>query len=468
MCRLRMPLFLVCLLCFLVAISILSPAEATSAIHKHLESHFGLGDVGNVKDVAGIYDFVTAFEKKNLEMMPTSPDYWCEHRYYKYAWDDHYQVPVTSCNSPRYTALGLQSSPVWTNDTVTSGPSHRRLGVTHGGASTATHANPACEDNDTAYQIEEDKPNVTCQEDASHACKIDLGILLCPQTCGYCAPFEYERVKRFGKPQVTLLPSVLFQTRLAEAECHGFAANLQTMNYNPLLTLLPALDGKKKGSLLKCIDREQQQSSEYALYLDCPEHTPSSRCVDGKVGIGSKQTFHGDTVYAEMLIESSKLLTGMKKVGWIDIQTDRVCISTMVYTELVEMFTSLTVEFSFDKAGNVEGAVHMITYRDLTRSAATDFVACLITTCVGALISVTSLAVFLCCHPEKYNLGLMLYEIISRLVLLIYPLLLLITWTQQVPMSHEYDLLMQTFMNNEGMDAEHVKHSVAEYFKAFW
>ena len=33
-------------------------------------------------------------------------------------------------------------------------------------------------------------------------------------------------------------------------------------------------------------------------------------------------------------------------------------------------------------------------------------------------------------------------------------------------MSHEYDLLMQTFMNNEGMDAEHVKHSVAEYFKA--
>ena len=24
-----------------------------------------------------------------------------------------------------------------------------------------THADPACEDNDTAYQIEEDKPNVT-------------------------------------------------------------------------------------------------------------------------------------------------------------------------------------------------------------------------------------------------------------------------------------------------------------------
>jgi hypothetical protein len=32
------------------------------------------------------------------------------------------------------------------------------------GSGTATHAYPACEDNDTAYQIEEDKPNVTGHE----------------------------------------------------------------------------------------------------------------------------------------------------------------------------------------------------------------------------------------------------------------------------------------------------------------
>ncbi|CAL1159747.1 unnamed protein product, partial [Cladocopium goreaui] len=463
----QMPLFLLCLICFLVAISILSPAEETSAIHQHLEAHFGLGDVGNIKDVAGIYAFVTAFEQKNLEMMPTSADYWCEHRYYQYAWNDHYQIPTSTCNSPRYTALGLQSAPVWTNGSGTSSSGHRRLAGSHTDTDgpTATHDNPPCEDNDTAYALEEDKPNITCEEDSSHACGIDLGILLCPKTCGYCAPFEYESLKRFGKPQLTLLPSVLFQTRLEETACHGFAATIQVQNYNPLLSLLPALDGKKKGNILKCIDRNQQQTSEYALYLDCPDHTPSHRCVDGKVGIGTKQSFHGETVYAEMLIESSKLLTGMQKVGWIDIQTDRVCVSTMVYTEGVEMFTSLTVEFSFDEAGNVEGAVHMITYRDLTREAASDFAGCLITTCVGAFISIVSLVAYLCCHPEQYNLGLMLYEIISRLVLFIYPLILLISWTQQQLMSHEYDLLMQAFMHNEGMDAEHVKHSVAEYFK---
>ena len=55
-------------------------------------------------------------------------------------------------------------------------------------------------------------------------------------------------MKRFGKPQTTLLPSVLYQTRLKEAECHGFATVVQSQNYNPLLTLLPALDGKKNGN----------------------------------------------------------------------------------------------------------------------------------------------------------------------------------------------------------------------------
>ena len=37
-----------------------------------------------------------------------------------------------------------------------------------------------------------------------------------------------------------------------------------------------------------------------------------------------------------MLIESDKVLTSMKKVGWIDIQTDKVSMSTMVYTEDLE------------------------------------------------------------------------------------------------------------------------------------
>ena len=38
------------------------------------------------------------------------------------------------------------------------------------------------------------------------------------------------------------------------------------------------------------------------------------------------------------------------------------------------------------------------------------------------------------------------------------PIDFVITWAQQVPMSHEYDLLLQTFLNNEGMDEAHLHH----------
>ena len=342
---------------------------------------------------------------------------------------------------------------------------HRRLGL--GGSGEATFPNPPCEDNDTAYQVAEEKNEknvtVTCREDASHACQIDVGILYCPKTCGYCSPFEYERMKSFGKPQMSLLPSVVYQTRFKEVDCHGYAAVIQGQNYNPLLTLLPAMDGKRRHNTLTCIDRSNSQSSDYALYMDCPEHTPSDRCIDGRVGMTLKHSFHGDTVYPEMLIESEKLLTSMQKAGWIDIQTDTVSVSTMIYTELVEMFTSLTVEFSLDSAGNVEGSVRMVTYRDLTRTAASNFVGYLITTCVCAFIGIVSLIVYICHNPEKIKV--MPYEILSRLVLLIYPLVLLISWSQQALMSHEYELLIQSFLANEGMDEVHLQHSMAQYLK---
>ena len=182
-------------------------------------------------------------------------------------------------------------------------------------------------------------------------------------------------------------------------------------------------------------------------------------------GSGTSRPFMGTPYMPEMLIESDKTLTGLEKVGWLDIQTDTVSVSTMVYTELLEMFTSVTVDFSFDYAGNVESSVHLVTYKDLIRTDADTFTACLTTTCVLAFFSMLSLTAFLCRHPEQYNLGLCLYEIIARLVFVVYPLVMLISWTQQQLMSHEYHLLLDAFLHNEGMDVEHITSSIAEYFE---
>jgi len=470
----NLPLFLLCLFCFLAAIAILSPPPQTAAIHRHLNSHFGLDQVAEVQDTAGIYDFLQSFENKNAELRATSFNYWCEHRYFQREWDDHYLVPVSSCPSPRYTALELQSSPVWTNSTTPStGGHHRRLsaerrlagGSTSTGGPEATHANPPCEDNDTAYQIEEDDPNITCHDHASHACATDLGLLYCPRTCGYCAPFSYDRYRKYTKPQVTLLPSVVHQTRYKTKACEGWAEKFLVQNYNPVLVTIPALDGPKNDELLVCVDRTSAYEEDHAFYLDCTPHTPSTRCVDGKIPITAKTLFHGQAVYAKMLIESSRDLSAMKEVGWIDSQTEHIAVSTVIYTEDLEMFTSLTVSFDFDYAGNVEGSVSMVTYKDVILTSAQNFVACLLTTCIGAFFSATASTVHLLRHREQCNWGLTCYEIFSRILLLVYPTILLISWSQQILMSHEFDLLLDTFISSDGVDESHLNHNMQEYFK---
>ncbi|OLP89606.1 hypothetical protein AK812_SmicGene28924 [Symbiodinium microadriaticum] len=188
-------------------------------------------------------------------------------------------------------------------------------------------------------------------------------------------------------------------------------------NYNPVLSLLPALDGKKNGTLFTCVDRLKQYDEEYAIYLECPTNMPSMRCADGR--------------YPTMLIESARDLQAMQKV----VSGERPCPSvfmvppgdvpakgTMIYTENIEMFTSLTVEFAFDYAGNIAGSVQMISYRDLVHSA-----------------SVVSL------HTKSGPIspgGITDLFLIQRCTM------------PQAYMSHEFESLLQTFLNSHGLNEE--------------
>merc|ERR1719460_1014123 len=90
-------------------------------------------------------------------------------------------------------------------------------------------------DDDETLGIQEGDTNITCrtypkrtmyktdEEWVEHLCATDLGITLCPYTCGYCPPFRYKHLKNFDKPQVTMLPVMIHQTRFAPMDCHGFA-----------------------------------------------------------------------------------------------------------------------------------------------------------------------------------------------------------------------------------------------------
>mmetsp|Transcript_49377 Transcript_49377/g.115461 ORF Transcript_49377/g.115461 Transcript_49377/m.115461 type:complete len:905 (-) Transcript_49377:40-2754(-) len=499
---LKLPCFLVGLGCFLVALCEFSPPASVHDVHEHIYNHFGIGNLKDVTEIEHVYDFIESFNHANEKLQATSYVYWCEERYVEHHWDHSIHAPRWTCPSPRMHSLSLveDDSASWSNrctgenatnnhchgapsgdesadhagsdvepDTSTDG--HRRLFMRRKLAGSAdSHAvqpYPACEDNDTLLQEEEeDNPDITCHHHAAEVCEIDFGILACPLTCGYCAPFTYSHSKLFEKPQVTMLPIVLFQTRFAVMDsCHGFAETYEAQPYNPQLTLLPALDGYRNGKVLTCVDRSQHYEGYYRAEHECPHDGPHVYCDDDGIMRDTRvHYFHGLPVYPKIMIEPARDLEFMKALDWIDLFTEELTVSTMVYTEDVEIFTSASITFTANVAGTVHGRHNLVSYRDLIGGSKTLFILCMLVTSVlafcGAVISIYEMAR----HPENCKWGYQLYELASRCILLSYPLVLLVSWTQQIPMAEEYDHLLHSFIDTPGISQDDMEVILDSYF----
>eukprot|EP00928_Gymnodinium_smaydae_P003482 TRINITY_DN11245_c0_g1_i3.p1 TRINITY_DN11245_c0_g1~~TRINITY_DN11245_c0_g1_i3.p1 ORF type:complete len:882 (+),score=150.35 TRINITY_DN11245_c0_g1_i3:109-2754(+) len=458
---LKLPLFFFCMVCFLTAAVELSPAESLFITHKHIRDHFDLGRASEVKTYSQLYDYALDFQIRNERLHAASPIYWCEKRYMTWVWNDDLIAPQAICKSPRLAALHMPGHTVkWSELHSTSGSNvsdtsaHGRLlgrrgrrGATSGGEP------PPCEDKDAQLKLEEADANVTCENSAQHVCDIELGILLCPKTCGFCSPFVYEHTHKYTKPQVTLLPAIIFQTRFMEVPCHDFADTYNTQPYNPALNLLPALDGDRRGSLISCLDRTRHHNDAFAMEKVCPPGSPTTHCSDGKLHVTPKHTFHGMTMYPEVLLEPERDIARMRAVEWLDHLTEEVTMSTMVYTEDLEMFTSLSVVFKIDEGGNINPHVDIISYRDLLGYHKVLFIVCLIASSVGGAVGVLQSLHHMRHHFDQWFIDKFIwFEFVARIVVMCYPCILLIAWCFQEEMSKEFDTLLHTFLDAESLD----------------
>lgn len=464
----KLPTFLVCLICFLLALCEFSPPAAMWRVHRNLWSQFSLGEVSNVASLASVYDFMATFEAQNRKMQATSAKYWCESRYANNVWDEKLLVPRWECKSPRQYALGYSNDATakysaWAAAGGTPQPSRRRRqGGSHSQA--ASSSLPACLDQNAVLQREASDPNTTCQAAAPSICDVDSGLAICPRTCGMCSPFEYEQMERFTQYQVAVLPAVVHQTRFAEEDCHDFAHAYETQKYNPLLAVLPPLDGQRLGRILHCLDRDKHYEGEWAFELACPQIAPTSACPSGKMHKTKRHKFHGIPVYPEILLEPKHDIASMKAVNWLDVQTEAVTLSTAIYSEGSEIFTSLLVEFNIDEVGNVVGAVKLISYRDLTGGAKATFIACLIICMVSGLVGVVISSYHLVRHSEDCRWGQKLYELFSRGLFFAYPLVLLVSWSQQKPMANEYSDLLSSFVDLPKLHHDNIEGLLHKYF----
>jgi len=493
-----------------------------------LISHFAIGDAEEIHTFREIYEYIEKFEKRNEELQATSAKYWCERRYFEHKWDADLGVPSRTCQSPRLHALtvGEEESQISWNDWYRSvhGESHpsdrgsagssSSTDSSSAGSSSSTHSSsssgrllqeevqvidepeygqlglvnltkvrraqaaifdsaPACVNQDMILAIEEGK-NTTCAEEAFHVCKTDTGMHLCSKECGYCSPFQYDRVHQFPKPQVTLLPIVVYQTMFASAPCHGYAATYLEQKVNPLLFILPALDGPRSDAIITCIDRSKPYTGDYAVEMECGDGYSPYYCkpctLKGKeskmcLRDTKRVDFHGLSVYPKMILQPHRDILRMAKLDWLNINTDEVSLSTVIYTEGQEIFTSVTLTFKVDEAGNVHESHQLVSYRDLTEDSKAIFIVCLIICCAMAFIGVSLSVIAMIKNPESCKWGLQAFELLSRSLLFAYPIVLLVSWSQQVPMSKEYDYLLRAILDMPELTETSANAALSQYFE---
>jgi len=318
----------------------------------------------------------------------------------------------------------------------------------------ASSSSASCVDNEALLKLMQVDDNATCNNTRSYICAIDIGIKACPATCGYCPPFSYRHVKDFVKPMITILPIMAHQTRFSKTDCHGFGEVYERQPSNQDLYLFPALDGERQGRVLTCIDRSSHEEGQYGHHVECPPTgMPEGRCTDGHMHITHKHTYHGQTVYPRMLFEPKKDIDAMKAVNWLDLQTDELTVSTLIYTEGVEIFTSVSLTFTMDLAGNIHVRNKMISYRDLINNAKIWFITLLTLVMLGSLLNIFLSIVQMKRDPECRCTS-QIFELVTRSGLCAYCMILLITWSQQLPMSKEYDDLLHTLLDFHGADFE--------------
>eukprot|EP00403_Amphidinium_massartii_P024999 CAMPEP_0178391464 /NCGR_PEP_ID=MMETSP0689_2-20121128/11178_1 /TAXON_ID=160604 /ORGANISM="Amphidinium massartii, Strain CS-259" /LENGTH=1125 /DNA_ID=CAMNT_0020012011 /DNA_START=11 /DNA_END=3385 /DNA_ORIENTATION=- len=495
----KMPAFIVNIVLFIVLLFMLVPSGSIARVHRHLYAHFPISKerLDEVTSLHYIYDFIEEFEHANEELQATAPQFWCEEHFIENIWRDDYGMPQHLCPSPRLQRLDIATNaPMTFEEWDSTGrytrrrrselaaraaggddshgeeedSGHRRLNEESEGVQSAQSRSLASEESttdeiyDDSYKAAcQDAPSVlqsldanfTCWESRLETCIAygDIGAQYCPATCASCQPYAYKRVKKFDKPQLTMLPIMVHQDRFPLAECHGFAEVYLHQPHNEDLTLLPALDGERNGTVLECYDRSGVYDGDYAHEVPCPEGTPDGLCQDGVLQYTHKYEYHGEPIYPVMMSNPSAELTFMKNLGWLDLLTKTVTVSTLVYTEGLETFTSLSVVFEIDKAGNVIAAKNTISIHDLDGTNEVIFIlACIL--CSSFSLLGVALAARQLWNEHNCKWGLQMYEMLSRLLLGIFTMILLISWTQTVAMRTHFENILEAFTGTSVGDTD--------------
>eukprot|EP00929_Paragymnodinium_shiwhaense_P065596 TRINITY_DN32865_c0_g2_i3.p1 TRINITY_DN32865_c0_g2~~TRINITY_DN32865_c0_g2_i3.p1 ORF type:complete len:941 (-),score=275.36 TRINITY_DN32865_c0_g2_i3:285-3107(-) len=496
-----LPLFLLYTGLFMVALEKASPTEMFSTIHAEVLNHYNITStaLATVRTKDDVYGLILWFELANRKLQPTSSEYWCETRYT--TWVDSGEIPQATCNSPRYYALGITNDEMssWTcrkdPASCAEGRSSRRLselresvGYKHFQKKAAAEARrrqkeeqegrrsrrlgetEPTEKKKAAAQCEDataviddwnadldDSDKFTCA--SSWICNEMTGIQVCPKSCGYCTPFEYTRVKKFDKQLVTLLPTVVAQTRFDTEECKGYAKTLVDLPPLEGLSLMPAIDGKRSDSLFSCVGRGKEKKAEFGFEVKCPaaKSAQTERLCDaqGYIKNSPAYKYNRETVYAKFMEYPHKQVEAMQMMGWVDGMTNAVTMSTAIFHPTASIYTLLTVTVELDFAGGISSSVNLISYYDMNDKTRLSFYLTMTMVILIAILS-TLWACYAHATILKFHAkhALEMYGTFSRLLMITAALTFVIYFVRTAPMGDLYGELISALQTQTSPDTE--------------
>lgn len=456
----RMPICCAGTLAFIVGIFVLFPVGMMTEAHQHIIAHYGLDSgVSSITNGDGIYTFIERFEAKNAELQATSWRYWCEERYFEHVWDSSLRLPVKRCKSPRLYSLGL--------DTANTSAYSEWI-QTH----TMSESSTNCGNDDAGLADRMGEPGATCATaivNQHDVCDTTLGLLFCKGRCGFCSPFNYKRYHKFGNTQVSLLPTIVHQTRRKTKACENFALSYENQRPNPDLNYLPALDGVRTDAILQCLDIGEMSRDTHANHLKCAAGTTSDSCSTGSVDYSPSSMFQNTVIYPLMVAEPAKDILTMREAGWIDGETAEVVVSAILFTEGTELFSSVLVTFDFEPSGNVNVHRKISSMRALSKQSQTVFSTAIGIACGFEFIAML-LAIYNIVKDRVFTFGFHLFEVIATITFFLYSLSLLVTYYLLPSIEAVAVNLLNSFLNyvpsasSDGLNQ--YSSALTEYFKA--
>ena len=181
--------------------------------------------------------------------------------------------------------------------------------------------------------------------------------------------------------------------------------------------------------------------------------------------------YHGTHVYPEMLLEADIALELMKQVSLLDSQTSRVAIATLIYTQEVEIYTSLTVSFHVSNAGDVEPHVQLVSFHEMHGAELALFWRLMLTS------AVTSFLAFLwtarrylqsSCTRRGDQLRFKFsdyYELVGRAVTHVFVVGFLVTYSSVEMMSHEFDEALHVFADMPHFSPHELEDVMKHFFE---